>query len=104
MDGMSGWGAANSSNSAGAGPSRRQSEEATGTSTSAARRSPQLEDSGIPSLEDVEAPLPPTAAGERDRSPADILRDSPETRAFINEINRYTTLRPFLLIMLLKVI
>ncbi|OXA52568.1 RING finger and transmembrane domain-containing protein 2 isoform X2 [Folsomia candida] len=35
-------------------------------------------------------------------APGDILRDSPETRAFIEEINHYTTLRPFLILMLLK--
>lgn len=36
-------------------------------------------------------------------APGDILRDSPETRAFIEEINQYTTLRPFVILMLLKV-
>ena len=42
------------------------------------------------------------AANERTRA-AEILRDAPETRAFINEISRYTTIRPFIVICFLKV-
>lgn len=34
---------------------------------------------------------------------AEILRDAPETRAFINELGRYTTIRPFIVINFLKV-
>lgn len=42
-----------------------------------------------------------TGANERTRA-AEILRDAPETRAFINEISRYTTIRPFIVINFLK--
>jgi len=83
--------------------SRRQREDDTG-------RYPSRPDTPIPSLQDpMIYPLPPEPEGSPnnvlgDRTPAEILRDTPETRAFINEINRYTTLRPFLIIMLLKVL
>ncbi|ODN03144.1 RING finger and transmembrane domain-containing protein 2 [Orchesella cincta] len=53
-------------------------------------------DGNVPSMADAA-----TGANERTRA-AEILRDAPETRAFINEISRYTTIRPFIVINFLK--
>jgi len=93
MDGMSNWGNASTANND-PGTSRDVTEN-----PSASPQSPR-------ESEDQEVgtnPDDPEPNGSGERSPADLIRDSPETRAFINEINKYTTLRPFLLIMLLKV-